>query len=120
MGVNGFGGLFVNSTAIQPLGERILVKVYERPAMTPGGIHLPGHRLTDDSWTLYEAVKASPKAEERLGQRIGVGDILRTNTCTPVDTGLDDPEDRRKLFFITAEQVRHITRNTWSNDDDQP
>ena len=106
---------------IAPLGQRILVKVYERPETTPGGLIIPGTARIDDSWQLYEAVKASPKAEEFLGQRITEGDILRTNVCTPVGTGLTDgTEDRRELFFITADQIRQVIRNTWSNDDDQP
>ncbi len=98
----------IDASAIAPLGERLLVKVYVMPETSVGGIIIPATVRTS-KWSHFEYVKGSAKALKRLGLRsLHTGAILRTRFHTPADSGFDDEADGQPLFFLNAEEVEQI------------
>lgn len=67
----------IDLTTIRPLGERILVRRYEKPEKI-GSIYLPDEARKDATQSLWEIVRASPEAESALGCALPADDILVT------------------------------------------
>lgn len=108
-------------TTIEPdrlriLADRVLVKSYEKPDRTDGGILIPDTVRRDRSWTLWEVIDSGPDVEQVLGARLRPNDIVKTRQTAPVDTGLEDPDDGRPLLLLGADRIYHITR--WKEDED--
>ena len=96
------------------LGERLLVKRYHKPDKV-GTIIIPDAYREDGTGTLWEFVKAAPKALRRLSLRsIPPGSILKVRFGHVVDSGVLDSDDLKELFFINAEDVSSIMFNTWN------
>lgn len=102
----------IDVDTIRPLGERILVKAYERPKEY-GLLVLPDTHLQDKSWSLWEVVKASGRANDSLGVELGEGDILKTKVVTPVDTHYHDVRDNRRLFFVLPDVIERVIPCEW-------
>lgn len=106
----------IDPATLELLGERVLVKPYQLPAESPGGIIIPDPYRDDRAWHHYEFVKASPKALRRLGlQEIHVGAIIRTRFKAPADTGYDDPADGQRLLILLAEEIEQV--QLWKETD---
>lgn len=85
---------------IQPTKDRVLVVQYERPAMSPGGIHIPDTARSDAlTWSYWEVVKCGPQVAEALGYQLRPGDIIRTPFRPAIDLAIEDGRGRR-LFII--------------------
>jgi co-chaperonin GroES (HSP10) len=93
-----------------------MVKRYETPEQTPGGIYIPDTYRHDHTQTLWEVVMPNPKADDVLGCVVGAGDIVVTLRRWPVDLGMED-QDRNRLFAMRAGEVRNIVKCTWNEED---
>lgn len=105
-------GKLLDVTTIHPTKDRILVTRYERPATTPGGLHIPAAFRTDGAWAYWEVVAWGPTVKKALGIALGVGDIIRTPFRPAIDLGAEDAAGRR-LFIVPAENVNGVIQNTW-------
>jgi co-chaperonin GroES (HSP10) len=100
---------------LRPTGERILAKLYVKPESVKG-IILPEEHRPDETLSLYEVVRWTDRAEERLGQQLRVGDIIQTPPFGGVFVGSkqEEYEDGRPYdedyFLVEASQVRNIVR----------
>jgi co-chaperonin GroES (HSP10) len=103
----------IHPDKLRPLGLRIMVKVYERPAETASGLIIPGSHRRDKSWTLYEVVRSTPEVTDELDMELQEGDILKTKISIPTDTGFLDERDGRRLFFIGPDRIQHVQVCTW-------
>ena len=99
----------IDAARLMPIGKRILVKPYQLPEMTEGGIILPDPYRDERSWSHFEFVSASKEALKSLGlKELHVGAILRTRLKMPADSGYDDEADGRKLLFLDAGEVEQV------------
>lgn len=100
---------------IRPLGTRIIVRHYERPEETPGGIVIPPSYQEDTGGELWEAVKWSDEAERYVGLKYAMnlheGMILRTKPLEPIEI-----EDSNGLWIVSAEKI--IGAIPWKEADD--
>lgn len=104
----------ISPARIEPRGSLILVKTYVKPEKVRS-IFLPKTALEDTTGTLYEVVRSTEKADEVCGRRLRVGDILTIRWGRGViDSGLEDPADRRRMYFLEAEHVKQQMANTWN------
>lgn len=93
----------IDPTSIQPRHDRILCTRYERPAFTPGGLHIPASFLIDPYWTWWEVVASGPEVEKKLGCRLHKGDLIKIATMRPaIDLGHEDLAGRR-LYMVSCE-----------------
>jgi len=101
----------IDPDTMKILGDRLMVRRYERPEMH-GSIIIPDTARTDQSRTLWEYVKRGPgkrnpetgKLETDLDMEMQVGDILRTRAETGIHIG-------DGFWLIPCEQVEAVY--TW-------
>ena len=87
----------MNPATMKVLGNRLLVRRYERPEIH-GSLVIPEQARTDYSQTLWSFVKAGTGVE--LDLKMEEGDILRTDVRTGIPLpGEDD------LWLIPADTV---------------
>ena len=67
--------------------DEILVTAYTKPDRV-GHIIIPEVAKTDRTQTLWEVIASNAKAEEALGMKLAVGDIVQTQRRWPRDTHL--------------------------------
>jgi len=97
----------IHPSAFRILGERLLVKAYVRPQQY-GSILLPDSHAKDTTGTIWEVVKLSAKAEQRLGVQLREGELVKSRPLWPPSSGYDDERDGRAMFFLEAEQVSGV------------
>ena len=101
----------IDPNTMKILGDRLMVRRYERPEMS-GSIIIPEMARTDQSRTLWEYIRRGPgkrnlktgKLETDLDREPEVGDILRTRAETGIH--IDDG-----FWLIPADQVEGVY--TW-------
>ena len=110
---------------IVPLGNRLLVRPYQRPEKSGGGIIIPDSFRDDTSWHYYEFVKGpecrcSPTKEERecpwhgengLGMdpdQLHEGAILKTRWKMPAEVVGMELEDGSRILFLDASHVEQV------------
>lgn len=98
---------------VEPVKGLLLVKRYVKPEKV-FSLFLPSQSREDKTGTLWEFVKAAEDVFEELGMEIPLGSIIKARVGHAVDSGLYDPDDRRDMFFMKAEDVGQIIPNTWS------
>lgn len=94
-------GTPTDTATIVVKGERLLCIKYERPALTPSGLHIPEPFRVDPFWAYWEVVQAPEAACRRLGYTVQAGDIIRTPFRPAIDTGLEDTAGKR-LFIVAC------------------
>ena len=92
-----------NPDEVKPLGKKVFVKRYVKPEVVRG-IIIPDAYRVDDTFSLYEWVRASQAAIEHLGHEPEEGDILVTAPWAAVMVD-------REYGFLEAEQIRQVI--TW-------
>lgn len=99
----------IDVSTIRPLGERILVRRYEKPEKI-GSIILPDEVRADNTMSLWEVVEASAKAKELLGVDLEEDDILQTRPWRGTFLNELEPGDGPRYAFINASEVINIIK----------
>lgn len=88
----------------------MLVKQYEKPESTLGGIIIPEASRLDNSWTTWEIVSWGERVEEAAGLALAPGDIIRTLPEPGVDARYLDADDLRPMWFVHWDRVMKVIK----------
>jgi co-chaperonin GroES (HSP10) len=94
---------------IRPLGERILVKRYEKPEQIRG-IWLSDDARIDGTLSLWEVVRATEKAEHVLGCDLAEDDIVQTRPWRGYFLNEMQPGEGARYAFIEAREVINVIK----------
>lgn len=94
---------------LQPLGTRIVVRKYVRPA-TIGSLIVPESFNVDNSRSLWEVVKSTKKAHKYLGFGLQEGDIVITLPSRGVYVETEGSEEH---YFLFAEEIVKCIQKDW-------
>ena len=103
--------VLINPNDWDLLGPSILVRRYEKPERI-GRILTPieSHYRFDASWTLWEVVKSCEMADEFLGYKLIVDDILTTLRRIPPNIGISPEGIELFVMGLNDDLIRGITR----------
>ena len=102
----------VDPQRVETLKAEIICKKYMAPEKV-GSLYLPEQVREDKTGSLWEVVKSNPKADLEMGEKVGVGDIIRVRWGHSTSLGVQDKADERELYLIKAGDVAHRIKNTW-------
>lgn len=95
--------------SVRPIGERILVRRYEKPEQVRG-IWLPEEARVDHTQSLWEVVRVSERAKEKLALELEPDDIIQTRPWRGIFLNESDAAEAPRYAIIEAKEVINVIK----------